>query len=84
MNNTIRPFAAEDLEALALLAQRLNAERETGSTFCCAEAADIRRDFEETMEYGFACWADGQPLGLISCFPDVEKGNADCSLLIDI
>lgn len=83
MSGTIRPFAAGELEELALLAQRLNARRETGSTFCCARAEDIRREFEGTMEYGFACWADGKPLGLISCFPDAEKGNADCSLLID-
>ncbi len=83
MERTIRPFAAGELEELALLAQRLNAQRETGSTFCCTRAEDILRDFTETMEYGFACWEGGRPLGLISCFPDLEKGNADCSLLID-
>lgn len=83
MDAAIRPFAAEELEGLALLAQRLNASRETGSSFCCARAEDIRRDFEESMEYGFACWVDGAPLGLVSCFPDPGKGTADCSLLLD-
>lgn len=83
MNKVIRPFTAENLEELSLLAERLNAERETGSTFCCKRAADIQRDFAETMEYGFACRVNGKPVGLISCFPDMEKGNADCSLLID-
>lgn len=84
MDGSIRPFAYDDLEPLAILAQRLNAQRETGSTFCCIKAVDIRRDFEETMAYGSACWSeDGKPLGLISCFPDWEKGNADCSLLLD-
>lgn len=84
MNTVIRPFAAGELDGLTLLAQRLQARRETSSTFCCARAADIRRDFAGSMEYGFACWADEQPLGLISCFPDPEKGNADCSLLVDV
>lgn len=84
MNGMIQPFAAEDMEALALFAERLNAQRESGSTFCCARAEDIRRDFEEAMEYGFAYWMDGKPVGLVNCFPDVEKGNADCSLLVDV
>ena len=35
------------------------------------------------MEWGFACWTDGRLVGLVSCFPDWEKGNADCSLLLD-
>lgn len=83
MESIIRPFSAEELTALSLLAQRLNARRETGSSFCCANAEDIRRDFEETISYSFACWKGQQPLGLISCFPDFAKGNADCSLLIN-
>lgn len=84
MNTIIRPFTVGELDELALLAQRLQARRETSSTFCCARAADIQRDFAQTMEYGFACWTDGRPLGLLSCFPDPEKGNADCSLLLDV
>lgn len=83
MNRVIRPFAAEDLDALSLFAEGLNAKRETGSTFCCKNAVDIRQDFAEAMDFGFACWEGEKPLGLISCFPDMEKGNADCSLLID-
>ncbi len=83
MDITIRPFAAGELDGLALLAQRLNASRQTGSSFCCSRAEDIRRDFEESMEWGFACWTDGRLVGLVSCFPDWEKGNADCSLLLD-
>lgn len=79
----IRPFAPGELDGLTLLAQRLQERRETASTFCCAKAADIRRDFEQSVEYGFACWADGRPVGLVNCFPDGEKGNADCSLLLD-
>lgn len=84
MNTAIRPFASRELDELALLAQRLNASRRTGSTFCCAKAEYIRRDFEQTIEYGFACWSGKKPLGLVSCFPDPEKGNADCSLLLDV
>lgn len=84
MRRNIQAFTAGDLEELAQFAGRLNAHRETGSAFCCARAKDILRDFEETMEYGFACRADGRLLGLISCFPDMEKKNADCSLLLDV
>lgn len=80
----IMEFCIQDLEELALFAERLNAHRETGSAFCCARAEDIRRDFEESIEYGFACRADGRLLGLISCFPDMEKRNADCSLLLEV
>ncbi len=79
----VLPFSERDLETLALFAQRLNARRETGSTFCCAEAGDILRDFRQTADCGFAVWAGDKPKGLVSCFPDVEKGNADCSLLVD-
>lgn len=83
MERRIRPFLPENLEELSRFAQRLNAARETGSSFCCARAEDIRRDFEGTMAYSFACWEGERPLGLISCFPDREKRNADCSLLLE-
>ena len=43
MDITIRPFAAGELDGLALLAQRLNASRQTGSSFCCSRAEDIRQ-----------------------------------------
>lgn len=79
---TIRPFAVEEMETLSRFAERLNAHRETGSTFCCSRAEDIRRDFEATAARGFALWDGQTPLGLISCFRDEEKNNADCSLLI--
>ena len=46
----------------------LAVRRETGSTFCYAEASAIRRDFTETMPYGFACWENDMPVGLISCY----------------
>lgn len=83
MERNIRPFAAGELAELSLLAQRLNARRETGSTFCCARAEDIRRDFAETMAYSAACWEDGRPRGLLSCLPGPARKNADCSLLLD-
>lgn len=83
MQTTIRPFAVDELDTLALFAERLNAHRQTGSTFCCAKAADIRRDFAETLPYNFACWAENVPVGLLACYPDIEKQNADCSLLIE-
>ena len=83
MERNIRPFAAGELAELSLLAQRLNARRETGSTFCCARAEDIRRDFAEAMAYSAACWEDGRPRGLLSCLPGPARKNADCSLLLD-
>lgn len=84
MDYIIQPFASANLEELALLASGLNARRETASTFCCAKAEDIQRDFEKNVEYGWVCWADGRPAGLLNCFPDKEKNNADCSLLLDL
>lgn len=84
MKGMILPFALEQLPELAALAQGLNARRETGSSFCCSHMEDIQREFAKTMAYGFAFWSKSRPLGLISCFPDVEKGNADCSLLLEV
>lgn len=79
----IERFSPENLEEVAVLAQRLNARRESGSAFCCREVDSIRRDFEETMATSFGCWEDDTPVGLLSCYPDWEKGNADCAMLID-
>lgn len=84
MKRSVRPFLPEDLTALVRLARRLQAGRETSSSFCCAGEEAIRKDFEGTMEYGFACWEGDRPVGLVSCFPDREKGNADCSLLLEL
>lgn len=84
MATIIRPFSPEELEALSRFAQDLNARRESMSSFCCAKAEDIRRDLEKELPYGFACWDGDRPVGLMSCCPDREKGNADCSLLLDL
>ena len=83
MKPTIRSFTAGELTELALLAETLNARRETGSAFCCSLAEDIRKDFLNTMEYNFVFREGGVPKGLFCCFPDPEKRNADCSLLVD-
>lgn len=79
----VEPFALKNLDALTSLAQRLNAVRQSGSSFCCAQAEAIRRDFEENMACSYGCWVCGTPVGLISCYPDPGKDNADCALLID-
>lgn len=79
----IEGFSPENLEKIVVLAQRLNARRENGSAFCCSEADSIRRDFEENMAASFGCWEEDTPVGLLSCYPDWEKGNADCAMLID-
>ena len=68
MNCVLRPFAPSNLDTLSQFAEQLNVRRETGSTFCYAEASAIRRDFTETMPYGFACWENDMPVGLISCY----------------
>ncbi len=81
MNYTICPFTPENIPGTALLAQNLNACRETASSFCCSRGEDIRRDFEKTMEYGFVCMEGEKPVGFINCFPDKEKHNADCTLM---
>lgn len=83
-NPAVRPFASGELEQLSHFAERLNAHRETGSLFCCANAEAIRQDFAQNMPYSFACWEDGTPRGLIHCFPDFAKKNADCTLLLNV
>lgn len=84
MEEELRPFVSEDLEKLAYFAERLNANRETGSSFCCSRMKDILKDFQGTMEYGFALWKEDKPIGLISCCPDRERENADVSLLMNV
>ncbi len=79
----IEKFSEGNLPELAAYACRKNARRESGSAFCCREEASIRRDFLETLEFG-ALWREaGRIRGILSCFPDWEKGNVDCALLVD-
>ncbi len=84
MDYFIQPFGKENLDELARFASKLNANRETASSFCCTKEEDIRRDFSEMAEYGSACFLDGRPVGLIACFLDEEKSNADCSLMVSL
>lgn len=84
MDFKILPFAPENLEELAQLAERLNGKRETASAFCCTGKAEIRRDFEHNMPYGHACFLDGRPVGLWNGYLDAEKKNADCSLMLGL
>ena len=79
----IEKFSEGNLPELAAYACRKNARRDSGSAFCCREEASIRRDFLETLEFG-ALWREaGRIRGILSCFPDWEKGNVDCALLVD-
>ena len=84
MGEELRPFVPENLEELAYFAERINASRATGSSFCCTHMKDILKDFQGTMECGFALWKADEPIGLISCCLDKEKGNADVSLLMNV
>lgn len=79
----IEKFSEDSLSELAAYACRKNARRESGSAFCCREEASIRRDFLETLEFGVVCREAGNVRGVLSCFPDWEKGNVDCALLAD-
>ena len=79
----IEKFSVDHLSELAAYACRKNASRESGSAFCCQTEASIQRDFSETLDFGFACREGDRLCGLLSCFPDLEKGNVDCALLAD-
>ena len=79
----IEKFSEGNLPELAAYACRKNARRESGSAFCCREEASIRRDFLETLEFGVLWREAGRIRGILSCFPDWEKGNVDCALLAD-
>ena len=77
----IEKFSVDHLSELVAYACRKNASRESGSAFCCQTEASIQRDFSETLDFGFACREGDRLCGLLSCFPDLEKGNVDCALL---
>lgn len=79
----IEKFSVDHLSELVAYACRKNASRESGSAFCCQTEASIQRDFSETLDFGFACREGDRLCGLLSCFPDLEKGNVDCALLTD-
>lgn len=79
----IEKFSVDHLSELVAYACRKNASRESGSAFCCQTEASIQRDFSETLDFGFACREGDRLCGLLSCFPDLEKGNVDCALLAD-
>ncbi len=70
----IEKFSVDHLSELVAYACRKNASRESGSAFCCQTEASIQRDFSETLDFGFACREGDRLCGLLSCFPDLEKG----------
>lgn len=79
----IEKFSVDHLSELAAYACGKNASRESGSAFCCQTEVSIRQDFLETLDFSFASREGGKLCGLLSCFPDWEKGNVDCALLAD-
>lgn len=74
-----------DLTEVFQLAQRLNGNAETGSSFCSNEPRTLLRECSRAIEheYAAACWAREKMRGALVCRPDPENHRVECSLFID-
>lgn len=82
---TILTCTELQMDILVDFAYELNNHVEHSSAFCSNSKSVIREDFSERISQNklFACWNDVEITGLLSCYVDKPKNNADCSLLID-
>lgn len=81
----VRKCEIKEIDRLVQFAYRINGRREHASTFCPGSLLAIRQEFEESIDSGslLSCWRKEQLLGILNCYTDEEKGNTDCSLLIE-
>lgn len=84
-NIIVRKSELGDLEELTQFAYKINRIIEHSSTFCSSTLDAIRSDFETSISSGSSvqCMKGNQLIGLMDCYVDHEKNNADCSLLIE-
>lgn len=78
------PCRASRLDELSRFAFDLNRLPACASAFCCGREEQIRAEFAESIAAGrlFEVRRGGKLTGVGSVFPDEEKSNADCYLLI--
>lgn len=84
-NIIIRNSVQKDIEELTQFAHRINSIVEHSSTFCSNKLENIQRDIQDSISSNTAieCRQDNQLIGVLICYVDQEKSNADCSLLLD-
>ena len=84
-NIIIKKSELRNLEELTQFAYRINGIIEHSSAFCSCTLDAIRSDFETGISSGSTvhCMNGNQLIGLMDCYVDHEKNNADCSLLIE-
>ncbi|MDD4297970.1 MAG: GNAT family N-acetyltransferase [Ruminiclostridium sp.] len=75
----------QQLNNIIEFAYKMNIDREHASTFCAISKSAIREDFSEGISKNcvLACWNNDEIIGILSCFIDEVKNNADCTILID-
>lgn len=81
----IRKCEMKELEILSEFVFRINNRKECSSAFCSKNLETIRKEIEESIDSDSAvsCWQGERLIGFLSCYIDKEKGNGDCSLLIE-
>ncbi|MFT4145101.1 MAG: GNAT family N-acetyltransferase [Mobilitalea sp.] len=84
-NITIRNSNQKDIKELSQFAYRINSMMEHSSTFCSNKLENIQRDLEDSISSNTAieCRQDNQLIGVLICYVDQEKDNADCSILLE-
>lgn len=75
----------QQLNSITEFAYKMNINREHASTFCYKSKSAIREDFSKGISKNcvLACWYDDEIIGILNCFIDEAKNNADCTILID-
>lgn len=81
----IRKCEMKELEILSEFVFRINNRNEHSSTFCSKNPETIRKEIEESIasDSAVSCWQGERLIGFLSCYIDKEKGNGDCSFLIE-
>ncbi len=84
-NIIIRNSDQKDIQELSQFAYRINSMVEHSSTFCSNKLENIQKDFEDSISSNTAieCRQDDQLIGVLICYVDQEKDNADCSILLE-
>jgi len=84
-NITVKKAMTADLEELSQFACIINGIKERSSNFCYKDPEHIRQEFKESINSGnlVECRIASHLVGILNCYVDHEKHNADCSLLIE-
>jgi hypothetical protein len=75
----------QQIEELTEFAFQMNSRKKHGSTFCSHNKKAIREDFMEGISGHrmLSCQYQEKVIGILNCYIDEPKNNADCTVLID-